>query len=236
MGRGAWSIASVAFGAALAFFISTSCSSSYVSGASDDAGPDAMIAAGSEGGACYPNDTCNAGLTCASHLCVRVDAGGTGNGQDASSAMDASGVMTTDASPSDGGIGDGSVGCAPTDTTRLLKYTCTNQDALCIQTAGIPSALCAGTCSGADISALCLGNAGCDVTIPICCANDVMLQPGATCPLVIQAIASTQCVGSCLGATTVCENDAQCPSGQKCFTAEIPTTQQPFIIGLCQAP
>jgi hypothetical protein len=29
-------------------------------------------AAGTEGGSCYPNDTCNAGLTCASHLCVNL--------------------------------------------------------------------------------------------------------------------------------------------------------------------
>jgi hypothetical protein len=225
----------VAFSAALAIVISTSCSSSYVSGAVDDAGPDATPAAGSEGGACYPNDTCNAGLTCASHLCVRVD-GGAGNGADASSITDGSGVTTKDASPSDGGSGDGSVGCAPTDTTKLLEYTCTNSDPLCIATTGIPSAVCAGVCNGADISALCLGNGACSTSLPICCANNVMLQPGATCPLVIQAIASTQCVGSCLGAITVCERDTQCPSGQQCFLAEIPTPQQPFFVGLCQAP
>src|SRR5262245_50007569 len=27
---------------------------------------------GSEGHGCYPNDTCNTGLTCASHLCVKL--------------------------------------------------------------------------------------------------------------------------------------------------------------------
>jgi sulfatase modifying factor 1 len=40
-----------------------------------DSGVDACPT-GSETCACYPNDTCNAGLTCASHLCVRL--GGTG--------------------------------------------------------------------------------------------------------------------------------------------------------------
>jgi hypothetical protein len=32
---------------------------------------------GVEGGHCYPNETCNVGLTCLSNLCVVVDAGGT---------------------------------------------------------------------------------------------------------------------------------------------------------------
>jgi hypothetical protein len=36
--------------------------------------------AGSEGCACYGNDTCNAGLTCASHLCVSLASGGSGQG------------------------------------------------------------------------------------------------------------------------------------------------------------
>jgi hypothetical protein len=35
---------------------------------------------GSEGCACYPNDTCNAPFTCASHLCVNLGTGGTGQG------------------------------------------------------------------------------------------------------------------------------------------------------------
>ena len=34
---------------------------------------------GTERCACYGNDTCNAGLTCASHLCVRLGTGGTGS-------------------------------------------------------------------------------------------------------------------------------------------------------------
>jgi len=39
-------------------------------------------AAGTEGGECYPNGTCNSGLTCLSGLCV--DAGGSGPGDDTS--------------------------------------------------------------------------------------------------------------------------------------------------------
>jgi hypothetical protein len=38
----------------------------------------AICPAGTEACACYPNDTCNAGLTCASHLCVSLGAGGSG--------------------------------------------------------------------------------------------------------------------------------------------------------------
>src|SRR5450432_1250408 len=48
--------------------------------ASHDAGPDSS--ASTEGGErqpCYPNGTCNSGLTCASQLCVRLSgAGGAG--------------------------------------------------------------------------------------------------------------------------------------------------------------
>lgn len=38
---------------------------------SDESGPEA----GTEGGACYPNGTCNAGLSCFSNLCVRAQPG-----------------------------------------------------------------------------------------------------------------------------------------------------------------
>jgi hypothetical protein len=50
-----------------------------------DSGVDALLCpTGSETCACYPNDTCNAGLTCASQLCVRLGTGGT-TGRDAGS-------------------------------------------------------------------------------------------------------------------------------------------------------
>jgi hypothetical protein len=37
-------------------------------------------ASGGERQACYPNDTCNAGLVCLSRICVAPGSGGTGGG------------------------------------------------------------------------------------------------------------------------------------------------------------
>jgi hypothetical protein len=61
--------------------------------------------AGTEGGACFPNDTCNAGLTCLSTFCVRVVLPGADGGLDGGAGMD--GAAGTDAS------GDGSVDAGP---------------------------------------------------------------------------------------------------------------------------
>ena len=65
-------------------WIVMACAGLTIVGCSDQAGPQQ----GTERGACYPNDTCNVGLTCLSHFCVRVP--------DAGSAKDAK--------PADGGL------------------------------------------------------------------------------------------------------------------------------------
>jgi hypothetical protein len=51
-----------------------SCSGALVT-ASPDGSADAAPAVGGERGACYPNSTCNAGLTCIDQVCVSFDAG-----------------------------------------------------------------------------------------------------------------------------------------------------------------
>jgi hypothetical protein len=56
-------------------------------------------AAGSEGGACYGNGTCDDGLTCASNVCVRLDG--------ASSSTD--GAVATDGAASEGSPSDSSI-------------------------------------------------------------------------------------------------------------------------------
>jgi len=65
--------------------------------------------AGAEGGHCYPNSTCNAGLTCASTLCVRLDAGPSGGASGAAGMTGAGGSTgiagTTGAASVDGGTG-----------------------------------------------------------------------------------------------------------------------------------
>jgi hypothetical protein len=68
-----------------------------------DSGADAVVCpAGSETCACYGNDTCNVGLTCASHLCVRLGTGGT-TGTDASAGN--GGTSGSGGKPGTGGMG-----------------------------------------------------------------------------------------------------------------------------------
>ena len=61
------------------------------SGGTSGAGGTGSCPMGAETCSCYPNDTCNAGLTCASHLCVSLGAGGaSGTGGSISASPDAS--------------------------------------------------------------------------------------------------------------------------------------------------
>jgi hypothetical protein len=61
---------------------------------------------GVEGGHCYPNDTCNAGLTCASNLCVIVDGGDADESFCTGARCGDDGGATTQPAR-DGGAGDG---------------------------------------------------------------------------------------------------------------------------------
>ncbi len=65
----------VVVGSALALFTGLSACASNTQGP-NAAGGQSSCPAGGETCLCYGNDTCNAGLTCASHLCVRLGSGG----------------------------------------------------------------------------------------------------------------------------------------------------------------
>jgi hypothetical protein len=60
--------------------------------------------AGAERCACYPNDTCNAGLTCLSDRCVRPNGEGGVPGEDASPGQD--GAIPDGSTPPDASCGD----------------------------------------------------------------------------------------------------------------------------------
>jgi hypothetical protein len=70
--------------------------------------------AGGEGGACYPNGTCNAGLTCASMLCVQLG-GPDGGGTDAP-------LTTADSSP----VPDANANANETATPKPLPFSPSN--------------------------------------------------------------------------------------------------------------
>jgi len=77
----------------------------------------AICPAGTETCACYPNDTCNAGLTCASHLCVSMGAGGSGGGSSDAGVRDAPGAQPDVSIGGTGGGGGGSSGVGGTTST-----------------------------------------------------------------------------------------------------------------------
>jgi Concanavalin A-like lectin/glucanases superfamily len=80
--------------------------------------------AGTETCSCYPNDTCNAGLTCASHLCVSFGSGGGAGGKANSGDASATGGSASTGGPTSTGgtdagtaIGTGGMGGAAGGTT-----------------------------------------------------------------------------------------------------------------------
>jgi hypothetical protein len=69
---------------------------------------------GAEGQGCFPNDTCNAGLTCASKLCVKLPGGGGGAGGSTSMGGNAGTTSTDGAGGSAGGAGGSAGGASGT--------------------------------------------------------------------------------------------------------------------------
>jgi hypothetical protein len=72
-------------------------------------------AAGSEGGACYGNGTCDDGLTCASNVCVRLDG--------AALPSEGGGVTTSDAAPSADATNDDASSSSANDATPDVRVT-----------------------------------------------------------------------------------------------------------------
>jgi hypothetical protein len=173
-------------------------------------------------------------------LCVRIDGGG---------AISDAASTSTDASSSELDGGDNMAGtidagdagdagmCVPSSAVKLLQYTCTNQnDLLCIDQAK-PLGVCNATCIAGQIPAGCSGNS-CGGGLLFCCANNFMLKSGATCPLVMQGLASTQCAGACAPGTQLCEKDDQCPMGETCRLARVElsmtSSSGSLYVGLCE--
>jgi hypothetical protein len=126
-----------------------------------DAGP-GPCAAGSERCGCYGNDTCDAGLSCASGLCVKLDAlgragangsggsvangtGGAGSGGSGGIPVSSGGVGSAGGTPSSGGQGSGGVGVTtitdggtsggPPPSVTFGGYTWEGECAICYPSA-----------------------------------------------------------------------------------------------------
>jgi hypothetical protein len=108
-------------GLVLAFFAASpagcgSKGSTSGAGGSAGAGATSGCAMGSEGCACYGNDTCNAPLTCLSHLCV--NAGGGAGASGSAGAPGTGGTLATGGSTGTGGSAStGSGGASATGGT-----------------------------------------------------------------------------------------------------------------------
>jgi hypothetical protein len=84
-------------------------------------GHESDYATGDERGACYPNGTCNAGLSCFSNKCVRYDAGAGGN--DAGEAAGASTIEGGGPAGSGGVTGTGGSGTPDAEGTPDVEGT-----------------------------------------------------------------------------------------------------------------
>ncbi len=110
-------------------------------GNSDSSGGHGVCTAGSESCACYPNETCNAGLTCISGVCVNLSAPGTGGATSAGSGGSAN--LTGGVANSTGGVANTTGGVANA-TGGLPSLTGGSSPA----TGGVPTAT--GGSGGAD--------------------------------------------------------------------------------------
>jgi hypothetical protein len=116
MARGVW----VALGVIACAGVVDACSSGGSGGVGGAGGNDAS-AMGGEGQPCYPNDTCNAGLSCLSNLCVDAGSGGTAGAAGAGGSAGSSGASGTGGTA--GAAGSGGAAGAPTDAAEDSGFT-----------------------------------------------------------------------------------------------------------------
>lgn len=211
------------------------------SGSGGKAGATNMLCpAGSEGCACYGNDTCDAGLTCASNLCVELaGTGGSGNAS-GTGGMTASGGM-----PATGGtggtqqcLGDAAV-CSDDPNACCVGLTCVVDErspwngtctALCRSDNECATGCCALLTDGLAsacapphyCSALCrpAGSACLDAPSSCCggslCVPDDPSYTSATCSAICSI--DFDCISNCCvrlsdGSFSVCSDPSYCSAG-----------------------
>lgn len=117
---------------------------------------------GAETCACYGNGTCNAGLVCASNLCVRLSSGTGGTGAGGSPSLGGAGGATSSggAPPTPGSSPLG--GRCIQDADCRAGLTCLTPDSNALGGGGPPGGLCAapcladGDCGAFDPNSICV--------------------------------------------------------------------------------
>lgn len=190
----------------VAFCIGCGGSTSDGTSRTPGAGGSSSSLAGTEGHACYPNDTCNAGLSCLSHLCVKAGSGGggsTGSGgatasggaSDASVESGAGGTTGKGGGSSTGGssTGGSSTGGAPRDSG----------------VEGLDGSVAADSGTGGDGATACTTIADCttgfcDAAVHLCvpCVDALPCDDGNGC-----TVGDTCQAGQCVGAARDCAQE-----------------------------
>ncbi len=171
--------------------------------------------AGEEGGACYPDDTCNKNkpwLKCLSKLCVNA---GSDGGSDGGGGGDAAPDSTTD-----GGNDGGAVTCpnqaqATANTVRCINNQPCGQ--LCCFQNG--TFTCDSSCSAGPTAKL-----GCDDLLDCpsqrCCLTATVAQ--LACPVVLSGYSGSSCKAACGSADVeICGLGDTCADSKTCVKTTI---------------
>jgi hypothetical protein len=196
---------------------------------------DSPPAMGAQGGTCYPNGTCNAGLVCASDICSPTN--GTppsGDGGDASAGPDGSG---------DAG-GDSAKVCDPSPPPAVTSLPCgatqcsAATPVCCGSTLENLSCYAKGdaACATAPLYFECLSSAQCSEPAAFCCAT-IQVETEPHCPEQIfmqRSVCSSD--PACGSDTRLCDADGNgCPDAKSCrgVDAIVPSASVTAPVGAC---
>jgi hypothetical protein len=160
---------------------------------------------GEEGGHCYPNDTCNAGLTCASNLCVVVDAGEDDQGSGCRGCREDGGAT---AQPGDAGSDQGSAG-SPSGRAGRGGAGASGGGGSSVAGSGPGGSGASGSGAGP-----CLVEPGVGVCLPPACGADVCNHPPPSVCSGPSTLTTFAFQGSCDGAQCAYPQlPVDCPNG-----------------------
>jgi hypothetical protein len=163
--------------------------------AADGGGGSASCPAGAETCTCYGNSTCNAGLSCFSHLCVRVPSDG---GAGAGGTSGSGGASGANGSGGTRGVLDAGA------TLCREQQTCGAAGDLCVAPCGTgegtktntaASCVCLGILGGSDLEYAC-GAVSCPDASAALAACSSAVAEGVSCTGDGDSVCATPCVGN----------------------------------------
>ncbi len=181
-------------------------------------------ATGALGGDCYPNDTCDQGLSCSAGICLRSSSDGGTSAIDSGTKPSCASVIT---------VGDGCFfsGGGPPSGIECIAPTGGAYNATC-------STIDAG-CANKQIG--CLSASDCNASSGSTCCFAVTVTPtsGTLCAATasINSTTVSACAKGCGGAGVAvgCRTSKDCPGGGPCraITANMPNDAGLSVFGVC---